>query len=178
MKLFIYGGSGSGKSAYAEKRAANLSKNRIYLATMKVFDEEDEERVNKHRNMRRELSFDTVEMPVDISNALNSYYDGVVLVECISNLVANEMFKDGKTYSSKDVAEKIIEDINIIFQKAKNIVIVSNNIFEDGIEYDDYTKEYLKALGNINTHLSSFCDEVVEVVVGIPVEIKKYEKNN
>ena len=55
------------------------------------------------------------------------------------------------------------------------MVVVSNNVFEDGIQYDTGTGEYLNALGRINERLAVLADEVIEVVVGIPVILKKGE---
>jgi adenosylcobinamide kinase/adenosylcobinamide-phosphate guanylyltransferase len=53
------------------------------------------------------------------------------------------------------------------------MVIVSNNVFEDGQIYDEATMEYIKAMGEINTKLALMSDKVVEVVVGIPIIIKE-----
>lgn len=172
MKLFIYGGSGSGKSAYAEKRAAALNKNRIYIATMKENSEEDRLRIEKHRSQRREYFFRTIEKSVDINNSFSEYFDGVILIECISNLVANEMFRDEKIISEDEVVTKIINDLKRLFSKCTDAVVVSNNIFDDGNEYDESVISYINALGRINRALAEMADEVVEVVVGIPINIK------
>lgn len=51
-------------------------------------------------------------------------------------------------------------------------MIVSNNVFEDGIAYDASTLRYIEALGRINTRLADLADHVLEVVVGIPVTVK------
>ena len=52
-------------------------------------------------------------------------------------------------------------------------MIVTNNVFEDGIRYDDTTMDYMRALGLINRELARMADRVVEVIVGIPVVIKE-----
>ena len=51
-------------------------------------------------------------------------------------------------------------------------MIVTNNVFEDGVSDDAVTTEYLRALGSINAALAHLADRVAEVVVGIPVELK------
>ena len=62
MMHLITGGSASGKSAYAEKMAVGAGeKSRYYLATMKPWGKEGQERVEKHRNMRAGRGFTTVE---------------------------------------------------------------------------------------------------------------------
>ena len=67
MLILISGGAGSGKSEFAEGliTASGLEK-RVYLATMKVWDDESVRRVEKHRAMRAGKGFVTVERPEDL----------------------------------------------------------------------------------------------------------------
>ena len=96
----------------------------------------------------------------------------MVLLECMSNLVANEMFGGEVPKEKKDVVERIIRGIHAIQKEATELVIVTNNVFEDGISYDDTTMEYLSAMGRINELLAKRADKVIEVVVGIPLIMK------
>ena len=68
--------------------------------------------------------------------------------------------------------DKIIKDFENLMAYVRDMIIVSNNIFEDGNIYDDGTRAYMAALGLINRRLAAISDEVYEVVVGIPVRIK------
>lgn len=94
------------------------------------------------------------------------------LLECMSNLVANEMFSGEQMPDVDTVVEEIVQGIASLTSQLSHLVIVSNNVFEDGIEYDETTLRYIEALGRINTRLAEMADHVVEVVVGIPVIIK------
>ena len=62
MTVLILGGSGSGKSAYAEETALALAGEgaKYYLATMEAGDGEALERVNRHRQMRKGKGFVTL----------------------------------------------------------------------------------------------------------------------
>ena len=51
--ILVFGGIGSGKSAYAEKLVEAYQCKKAYLATMKVYDEEGRKKVKKHRNAYR-----------------------------------------------------------------------------------------------------------------------------
>ena len=171
MITLMYGGSSSGKSAYAEDYVCHSNcKNRYYLATMKAQDDESIERIERHRSLRAGKDFITLEQPYDIANTIEPMEDSIILLECMSNLVANEMFRDGKVYPQATIVSKIIADIKTLSSKVSQLVIVSNDVFEDGLEYDDYTKEYLRALGRINAEIAKMADKAVEVVVGIGVE--------
>ena len=70
------------------------------------------------------------------------------------------------------VCQKISEGIRLLRDSFEELVIVTNNVFEDGRRYDAATMEYLKAMGLINQEIAAMADRVIEVVVGIPVRIK------
>lgn len=94
MVYTVIGGSGSGKSAYAEQLVCKIAgqKSRYYLATMQVYGEEGKARVARHRKAREGKGFLTVEQTTDVAEVLTEGTDGTLLLECMSNLVANEMF--------------------------------------------------------------------------------------
>lgn len=180
MLILVTGASGSGKSSYAESLFKNLDKNflKYYLATMRVYDKEGEQKVHKHRKMRDGKSFITIEQATDIEKAVkkmdkNPHIKRVCLLECMSNLVANEIFKDKCINDFSLVEEKILSGIDELLKNVSLLVIVTNNIFEDGITYDEITTNYIKCLANINKSLANIADKVIEVVVGLPVILKE-----
>lgn len=176
MIMLIIGGSGSGKSAYAEDYMISLSqeKKKYYIATMQVYDTEGRQKVERHRRLRSGKGFSTIEQPTDIEKAVEKMEagKGMALLECISNLTANEMFAQGVTLAEDAVANKIVKGIETLSKELIHLVIVSNNVFEDGKTYDKNTMAYIRAMGRINEKLAELADEVVEVVVGIPLVVK------
>lgn len=200
MITLIIGGSGSGKSAYAEDYVLSVATDlpEYYIATMQVYDAEGERKVERHRRLRAGKGFVTIEQPTDIGkagikiagNAWNEQekgdihevdgmdapneekQGGVALLECMSNLVANEMFSGEQMPETDVVVRRVTEEIEALAKQLTHLVIVSNNVFEDGIAYDASTLRYIEALGRINTRLADLADHVVEVVVGIPVFVK------
>lgn len=176
MMILIIGGSGSGKSAYAEKAAVTLAANSslYYLATMQVFGQEGRKKVRRHQVLREGKGFLTIEQPFTVSQAIAKMKAGskTVLLECMSNLTANEMFSPCGIRKPNEVCNKILNDIDLLKENTKNLVIVSNNVFEDGVLYASETMDYLEALGKINEKLMSAADTVIEVVVGIPIIMK------
>lgn len=176
MITLIIGGSGSGKSAYAEDYMISHSeeKKKYYIATMQVYDAEGERKIERHRMLRSGKGFSTIEQSVDIEKAVEKMEagKGTALLECISNLTANEMFAGEEPKTEEVVVEKIMKGIKTLSKELPHLVIVSNNVFEDGKVYDNTTMTYIRAMGRINEKLAEIAEEVVEVVVGIPMVIK------
>lgn len=176
MLVLITGGSCSGKSAYAEKQLCELGrgKKQYYIATMKAEDEESRARVERHRLQRAGKGFVTIEQSRDIQLAAQQMEGSgrAALLECMSNLAANEMFDGENPLPAETVTEKICEGIRELGRSLDCLIIVNNNVFEDGVNYDAATTAYLEALGKIGERLAAMADIVTEVVAGIPVRVK------
>lgn len=208
MITLITGGSGSGKSAYAEKYICHASnekgfKEKYYIATMQVFDEEGQRKIDRHRRLRAGKGFITIEQPRDIQDAVSKLQSEnclktgrLALLECMSNLVANEMFPPVDASDTKEagvkkealdepenmrdyentlislVSKKVLKEVSILSENVAELVIVTNNVFEDGVCYDESTMNYIKAMGTVNRGLAAMAESVVEVVAGIPVAVK------
>lgn len=169
MLTVVTGGSGSGKSELAENIAVKYDGKKYYIAAMEPFGEEARIRIERHRNMRAEKGFKTIEKYTDVDELIFLQND-IVLLECMSNLCANEMFS-GRTHKNV-VADKIISGIEKINKMTSELIIVTNEIFSDGILYDKETMEYMKVLGEINRSIFRFADNVIESVYGIPYILK------
>ncbi len=170
MMILVTGGSGSGKSAFAEQRVLSLGEGRrIYIATMQPYDDEGRRRVDRHRAMRAGKGFETVEQYTGLKN-LSLPSGSIALLECMSNLAANEMF--GEEGAGADTVSEILEGVRRIRQQVSHLVIVTNEIFSEAVSYEGDTDTYRKYLGEINQQLARMADEVCEVVYGIPVYVK------
>lgn len=186
MLWVITGGSGSGKSEYAEKTVVDFYETKFpdgklyYVATMQSLDEETDKKVARHREMRKGKGFLTIECPMGLGN-LAFLKSDVVLIECMSNLLANEMYhKDGSIKSRRndlhflrEIKENIIEKIWELEKQSGIVLVVTNEVFSDGMDYDEESLSYIEALGYINQQLAKKAVSVVEVVCGIPVWNKK-----
>ena len=166
MIALITGGSGSGKSAYAEKLALSQPcSERIYLATMQNWgDDETKARIARHRAMRKDKGFDTVEQPSDLQP--DRIPEGAcVLLEDLPNLLANEMFGGG------DV-NRILPALETLMARRASLIIVTDDISRDGNSYEMSTMAYLRSLDLMTAHLADRADLVAEVVCGIPIPVK------
>lgn len=167
MFVFVIGGASSGKSQFAES-LLNKCRNRIYIATMRPTSKETIKKIIRHKDLRKNKGFSTFEIYENFKSiTVSRKYDGVLL-ESISNVLDNEMF-----YSEcKSPVSEILYGINNINNCTNTLVVVSDIISSDGINYNTYIKEYIRNIEVLNLKLAEIADCVVEVVCSIPVIIK------
>ena len=161
MLILITGTSGSGKSEYAEKICCGLagSAKKYYIATMQPYGAEGAQRIRRHHALRQGKGFETIEQYQNVSKAFDKVQTEavshaaqnekpVVLLECLSNLMANECFEEGGT------PDAVFSDCIQLYRQCRHLVIVTNEIFSDGCLYDNTTTDYITRLGRLNTQLA------------------------
>ena len=175
MLILVTGGSGSGKSAFAESVVMGLkTRPNLYIATMYPFDDECHRRIARHRLMRRDKGFETLECYTGLKDA-KIPSSGTTLLECMSNLLANEQFELGGT--DAEILDRIQQGIQNLKEQTEDLIIVTNEIFSDGCRYDAETVRYIRLLGNLNIRMAEEADAVTEVVYGIPIRRKGEDAN-
>lgn len=168
MNILVTGGSASGKSEYAENLALRLGGPLFYIATMKPGDQECLARIEKHRRQRAGKGFETVECYGDLTD-VSLRLRGTVLLECMGNLTANVLFADAPP---KHPEQAVIRGIAHLRSQCVHLVVVTNEVFSDGLSYDAETTRYLRLLAALNAHMGRTFDAVTEVVCGIPLAQK------
>ena len=174
MITLVIGRPDSGKSLIAENIACSSSgKKRYYLATMLIYDEAGKERIEKHRKQREGKGFITLEVPYRIDRALDMIdepQESSVLLECIANLVGNEMYEniDRKELCKPDTCnrerftDEIFNDIKKLSAKVRDLVIVTNE-YRVCEESDEMTRLYIKLIDLLNEKLTKIADRIVDV---------------
>ena len=191
MIALVVGGAKSGKSMFAQNLAKSLNesfeiclkeykddlerildnpfKNKsgklYYVATMNPYDLEDLKRIENHLREREGYGFNTIEETIDMKKvAKDIAQEDTVLIDSITSLVTNSMFK-GKEFI-KEVNIDILDGLEEIVNSADNVVIVSDYLFSDSMQYDCYTESFRKELGIINRKLAIIANTVVECSYG------------
>ncbi|MBQ4377644.1 MAG: bifunctional adenosylcobinamide kinase/adenosylcobinamide-phosphate guanylyltransferase [Treponema sp.] len=176
--FLVTGGCKNGKSSLAQSMAFEKAKalgiSPVYFATMISHDEEDDERIRKHREDRKNLGFETVECGKNISEAAEKIGGRVVLFDSLTALVQNEMFEGRKNLESllgeeEKILAKLKSDLGNLIQKAESVIFVSDSIFSDGKVYDKFTEMYRRILAETENFLAEKCG-VIEMVSGIRKE--------
>ena len=166
MLTVVIGGSASGKSEYAEAHVCTLSGARIYLATMEPWDGECRARIARHQAARAHRHFATLERYRDLEH-LTLPPDGTVLLECLSNLLANERYG-----TPSRQADQVLAGLIHLARQCRHLTIVTNEVFSGGTDYEGDTLAYLGQLAWLNRQLAQRADLVVEVVCGLPNVLK------
>ena len=172
MLTLVTGGAASGKSEYAEHLIMGYQKPYIYIATMERGGKEARQKILRHQKLRKGKSFETIECPINLDSVSDLPSGSSVLLECLTNLAANELFSQ-QGVTKEQIEEKIMVGIKRLIEQVENVVIVTGEIFSDGITYDDSVMEYCNLLATLNKEIASIADEVVEVTCGIPITLKK-----
>ena len=172
MLSLIIGGCASGKSAYAEDYVSRLPGEKIYLATMTRSGKESLEKIEKHQYNRRGKGFETIECPCGLKK-LWLPPDANVLLECLGNLAANELFMP-----EGGGEEALLEGLFHLQENCLNLTVVANEVFSGGADYEGETLHYMQVLGRAVCLLSAKADYVCEVVCSLPNVLKMGEMSD
>lgn len=157
----VLGANSSGKSKYAEELAVAAGPGRVYLATMVPQNEENHQRIEKHRIQRKDKDFRTMEEPWYIDE-ISVDVDAVVLLEDASNLLANGMF------THKADADAALKKILTLANRCKTLIVVSiSGLKDEG--YDTETVHYIEELNELNRRMQIYASRAVEMRDGVPV---------
>ena len=164
--ILVSGENSSGKSAFAEKLLAKFTENRYYIATMIPETEENYERIEKHKKQREGFGFVTLEMPYNLAEEYIEP-DSAVLLEDVSNLLANNIFEKNKG------VDEVFDDILKLAEKSRVLVAVTISGLEN-TGYDADTEMYISSINEINKKLYD------EALVSVRMINKKpvYEKGD
>ena len=155
MIVLVLGGARSGKSAYAERRAALLPEPVSYVATACVDGDTDlAARVDQHR-ARRPESWTTIEAGPDVPRVLRATR-GTVVLDALGPWVA----------AAPDFDVDAAELRDALAGREGDTVIVSEEV---GLGVHPSTaagQQFRDALGELNQAVAVDADEVVLVVAG------------
>ena len=194
MNVLVTGGAVSGKSAFAEHLACELSSARIYCATMRADGEEAQRRIVRHRTQREGLGFVTVERASSLIGdercggaaaescwgdtldgpwSFGGTYRGVVLVEDLGNLVANALFcDDGQMADPASVLRRLESEVFELAGRCEHVVVVGNEVGCEGRSPYEGVRAWVRVLGALCCRIVARFDVVVEVSAGIPCVVK------
>lgn len=174
--ILATGGVRSGKSAWAERRIAELAGEVVtYVATAEVGDEEMARRIARHRE-RRPPAWRVVEAPQGADRAVRDAADGAVLVDCLSVLVSNALLRAPEREGEDAALGSMLEEADALRSALLDhpgpAVVVTNEVGMGVHPPTRLGRWFRDGLGITNARMAEAADEVVLLVSGIPVRIK------
>ncbi|WP_431308182.1 bifunctional adenosylcobinamide kinase/adenosylcobinamide-phosphate guanylyltransferase [Deinococcus arenicola] len=168
MILYVTGGARSGKSSFAEARAAASGQSVTYLATAQAFDTEMTERIGRHR-ADRPVAWTTVEEPLDVPQAVRDASTPTLLLDCLSLWVSNMLLSDWTDEAMLAAADSLL---NAARTRSGLTVLVSNEVGQGIVPDNALARRYRDVLGWVNQRCAAASDEAVLLVSGLPLQLK------
>ena len=166
--IYVTGGARSGKSSFAERRAAELGGEQVtYLATAQAFDAEMEIRIRRHRQ-ERSTGWQTLEEPLAVASVLEGV-QGVVLLDCLSLWVSNLMLRGDTDEEILTAADALIE---VQSRRGGPLIAVSNEVGFGIVPDNALARRYRDTLGWVNQRVAAASDEAWMLVSGLSVRLK------
>ena len=133
---------------------------KLYLATLTDIDGEMEARIRDHQKMREGKHFHTVERGYALEE-LDVSGEQLVLLECMTNLLANEMYSDGAKKPA-DIPAYIMEGIRHLCSQTGDLIVIGQDAFSE-VPMDPEMRRYVRESGRVSQMLAGEADVVVEV---------------
>ncbi len=177
----VLGGARSGKSAYAERWAAEHGGDVLFVATAQAFDDEMRERIRQHQ-AQRPPEWVTLEAPLNTGEALaarlqTQRYDTVV-VDCMTLLASNRLLTLDEAAVVAEATPAIVREAQALLNTwdahgTGHLLIVTNEVGMGVVPPTTLGRVYRDALGRANQLLAAAADEVLLFVAGMPWALKR-----
>lgn len=164
---FITGGQRSGKSSYAQQLAESKTKNPIYLATARIWDNDFQQRINRHKHDRGN-HWQTIEIDKNIHEF--DFRKKIVVLDCITLWLTN-IYHDSK-YNSEQSFSEAMQIWNSFISQDSEIIVISNEIGMGLHAETESGRKFTDMQGFMNQHIAKHANTVFFMVSGIPLQIK------
>ena len=166
QKTLIIGAAASGKSQYAEDILNNKVGKKLYLASANIYDEEMQEKVNKHKD-RRGSEWTTIAEPLDAVHYIeNLNIKEIMLFDCATMWLTNHFLEKSNIYHEIDLL------VNSIKSSKGSIITVTNEVGSGIVPDNSMAREFRELQGKLNQKLATVASLVVTVIAGIPLILK------
>ena len=181
--ILVTGGARSGKSAFAEKKAAECGEKVLYVATAIPFDDEMKDRVRKHRESRP-AAWKTLEAYKNLDECIPVHGNGMdaVLLDCVTVMITNIMFEKEVDWDTcpmsiineieAGVLEEVQKLIDVSLRVDAVVIAVTNELGLGLVPGQRLGRVFRDIAGRVNQKLAGAADEVYFAVCGIPMRVK------
>ena len=153
----------------------------MLIATAQAWDEEMQERINRHQQDRAERvpALTTWEEPLALAQTINQHSaaNTLLVIDCLTLWLVNHLMpavsSDTDEKGRHDQAQApIAELISSIENSAGPLVLVGNEIGLGVIPMGRETRAFVDALGLLNQRVAGACERVTLMAAGLPLTLK------
>lgn len=164
--VLITGGQRSGKSAFAENMALSLSKQPVYMATSRIWDDDFAQRVKVHQE-RRGPQWTNIEEEKELSR--HQVEGRVVLIDCCTLWATNYFFDLKDTEQCKTALKAEFDKLT---EQSAYFIFVTNEIGLGGVSENELQRKFTDLQGWLNQYVANKANDVYFLISGISLKIK------
>jgi adenosylcobinamide kinase/adenosylcobinamide-phosphate guanylyltransferase len=191
----VLGGARSGKSHFAEQAAIEPGNDVVYIATATVYDDEMQQRINRHID-DRPVHWLTVEEPLLLAQVLKQHAgnDTCLLVDCLTLWLTNVlMAEQGSSIDAEDTSaesrheagqDKSSLDVKSLAEYKKEllvtladlpgqVILVSNEVGQGIVPMGALSRRFVDEAGWLHQDIARIANKVTLVVAGLPMALKR-----
>ena len=168
----ITGGARSGKSSYALSSAECICGTRLFIATASAVDDDLQQRIQKHRDMRDVDLWQTIEETIALSEVvIESSQCNVIVVDCLTFWLSNLLLKN-EGLTSESLGRLVFEVCSSIQSIPAKVFLVSNELGMGVHPTSELGRNFRDLHGFMNQRFAEAADRVVLMVSGCPLSVK------
>lgn len=169
----ILGGARSGKSAYAEKIAAESGFPVTYIATAQVYDNEFGQRVEHHR-LRRPAHWQTIEQSFNLGLVLKNHAsaNSCVIIDCLTLWLAQCICPDCERPENLNWLDERNALLQALAEVPGLILLVSNEVGMGIVPLGEINRQFQDEQGRLNQSVAQVANKVSFVAAGLPLTLK------
>ena len=181
MKTLILGGARSGKSLFAEQRAAASGRRVMYVATAEARDDEMGRRIAHHR-ARRPADWGCAEETLHLAAALRRLAapDTCLLVDCLTLWLSNLLFagtaaaqaEAGAAVDCPLLHDETAALLTTLPELPGDVILVSNEVGWGIVPMHPVSRLFADTQGRLNQRVAAACDAAILVAAGLPLHLK------
>ena len=167
--IFVTGGTRSGKSAFALRKASSFNGDAVsFIATAEALDSEMSERIERHK-LERNLNWQTLEESLNIESALERAAHKLIVLDCVALWISNMLLAGT---SEATMLERTGAFIATAARLEKTVIVVSNEVGLGIVPDNALSRSYRDALGRVNQSFAAASSEAYLLVSGLELRLK------
>ncbi len=174
----ILGGARSGKSRMAEQVAKDSNKSVVYIATATIYDQEMQQRVDRHINDRPQHWL-TVEEPLQLAHAISQHSqpNTCIVVDCLTLWLTNILMSEMDESAAMNSPAMTLADHKRLLLAALasakgQVILVSNEVGQGIVPLGELSRRFVDEAGWLHQEIAQVAQQVTMVIAGLPMRLK------